>query len=49
MNMLRKWLGIHNLLKAQIQTNILLERIITLQKHNINNHCEVHSNKKRVR
>jgi len=48
MNWIKRKLGINDLIKEQQITNKLLEEVIRLQKHDINNDCEVHSRKKSV-
>jgi hypothetical protein len=45
MDWIKRKLGITELIEARKQTNKLLEEVIRLQKHNINNDCKVHSRK----
>jgi len=48
MDWIKRKLGINELINEQKQTNKLLEKVIKLQKHDINNDCEVHSKKRHV-
>jgi len=47
-NWIQNILGLKELIKAQNKTNELLEKVIKLQKHHINNSCSVHSDKTKV-
>ena len=48
MNWIQKILGITEIINQQKQTNKLLEEVIKLQKHDINNDCSEWARKQRV-
>jgi len=48
MEWIKQKLGITELIDELKKTNKLLEQVIRLQKHDINNDCEPHSRKRRA-
>ena len=48
MNWISKKIGLSKLIDLQEKNNELLKEVIRIQKHGINNDCEVHSRKRTV-
>jgi hypothetical protein len=48
MNWISKKLGFSRLIDLQEKNNELLKEVIRIQKHGINNDCQVHSRKRSI-